>query len=78
MNQIEKALIDEIKKTLGRVADSNPAWRLVLGTETLSATEIIKKLGNDKKFQRFVLTHYVGLAVEIEQKAREKIEGTSG
>jgi len=75
MNQIEKALIEEIKKTLGKITESNPAWRLVLGRESLSATEVIKKLGNDKKLQRFVLTHYVGIAVELEQKAREKLEG---
>jgi len=78
MNSIEKALIDEIKKTLGKVAQLAPGWRLILGTETLDATSVIKKLDNDKKLRKFVLKHYVGIAVELEQKAREKLEGTSG
>lgn len=73
----EKELITEIKKTLEKIAVNNPNWKLVLGTESLSASEVVKKLGNDKKLRKLILTHYVGLAVEIEQKAREIIGSNS-
>ncbi|GAI71138.1 unnamed protein product [marine sediment metagenome] len=66
----EKELIAEIKKTLTKIANNNPSWKLVLGRETLSATEVIQRLGNDRKLRKFVVKHYVGLAVEMEQKAR--------
>ncbi|GAJ11815.1 unnamed protein product, partial [marine sediment metagenome] len=28
--------------------------------------------GNDRKLRKFVVTHYVGLAVEMEKRGREK------
>jgi len=68
----EKELIAEIKKTLSKIANNDPSWKLVLGRETLSATELIQKLDKDKKLRKFVVTHYVGLAVEMEVHAREK------
>lgn len=74
----EKELIAEIKKTLTGLAQNNSSWRLILGRETLSAPEVIERLDKDKRLRKMVLTHYVGLAVEIEQKAREKREGSSG
>lgn len=84
---MEKELIAEIKKTLTQIAEKNPEWRLVLGRKTLSATDVIKKLNGDRKLKRFVLTHYIGLAIEMEIHAREKraanesevkLEGNSG
>lgn len=69
---IEKELIAEVRKTLAQIAEKNPAWRLVLGRKTLSATDVIKKLNGDRKLKRFVLTHYIGLAIEMEIHAREK------
>jgi len=72
----EKELIAEIKKTLVRIGGKDPSWRLVLGRESLSATEVTQRLDRDKKLRKLVLTHYMGLAIEIEQKAREKIEGS--
>ena len=74
----DKDLIAEIKTTLTRIAQNDPSWRLMLGRESLSASELIQRLGTDKKLQKLVLQHYVGLAVEIEQKARQKLEGPSG
>lgn len=71
----EKELIAEIKKTLTKIADSDPSWRLMLGRESLSAAEVVKRLDNDKKLRKVVLTHYIGLAVQIEQRAREKLFG---
>ena len=71
MNQ-EKELIAEIKKTLAGIANNNPAWRLVLGEGNLTATEVMAKLDKDRKFQKSILKHYIGLAVQIEQRAREK------
>jgi hypothetical protein len=71
----EKELLNEIKKTLAGIAQNNSSWRLVLGTESLSAEEVVKRLDNDKKLRKWVVKHYVGLAVEIEQKAREKLFG---
>ncbi|MBA7582549.1 hypothetical protein ES708_24480 [subsurface metagenome] len=68
----EKELIAAIKKTLIEVSHNNPSWRLLRGRESLSAEEVIGKLDNDKKFRKFVVTHYVGLAVEMEVHAREK------
>jgi len=68
----EKDLIAEIKKTLTKIANNDSTWRLVLGRETLSATEVIQRLGNDHKLRKFVVTHYVGLAVEMEKRGREK------
>ncbi|GAI68780.1 unnamed protein product [marine sediment metagenome] len=68
----EKELIAEIKKTLTKIANNDPSWKLVLGRETLSATEVIQRLGNDRKLRKFVVTHYVGLAVEMEKRGREK------
>ncbi|GAI71062.1 unnamed protein product, partial [marine sediment metagenome] len=51
---------------------NDPSWKLVLGRETFSATEVIQRLGNDRKLRKFVVTHYVGLAVEMEKRGREK------
>ncbi len=68
----EKELIAEIKKTLTKITNNDPSWKLVLGRETLSATEVIQRLGNDRKLRKFVVTHYVGLAVEMEKRGREK------
>ena len=70
----EGELIAEIQKTLSKIAENDPSWKLVLGTETLSATELIQRLNKDRKLRKVVLTHYIGLAVQIEQKARQKIE----
>ena len=74
----DKDLIAEIKKTLTGIAQNNSSWRLMLGRESLSATDVIQRLDKDKKLRKMVVTHYIGLAVEIEQKAREKFEGSSG
>ena len=68
----EKELIAAIKKTLIEVSHNNPSWRLLRGRESLSAEEVIGKLDNDKKFRKFVVTHYMELAVLIENRAREK------
>lgn len=68
----EKELIAEIKKTLSKLANNNPSWALVLGRETLSATDVIQRLDKDKKLRKFVVTHYLGLAVEMEKQGREK------
>lgn len=74
----EKDLIAEIKKTLTGLVQNNSSWRLMLGRESLSASEVIQRLDKDKKLRTVVLKHYVGLAIEIEQKAREKLESDSG
>ena len=76
----EKDLITEIKKTLAKIAETNAnhPWRLILGKEVLSASDVIQRLDKDRELRKMVLTHYVGLAVEIEQKAREKHESNSG
>jgi len=71
----EKELIAAIKKTLIEVSHNNPSWRLVRGKESLSAEDVIRKLDNDKKFRKFVVTHYVELAVLIENRGREKLFG---
>jgi len=68
----DKVLITEIKKTLTKIANNNSSWTLVLGRETLSATDVIQRLDKDKKLRKIVLTHYVGLAVEMEKQGREK------
>ncbi|GAI09994.1 unnamed protein product [marine sediment metagenome] len=68
----EKELIAEIQKTLTKIANNDSSWRLMLGRETLTAAALVKRLDKDKKLRRLVVRHYVGLAVEIEQKAREK------
>jgi hypothetical protein len=73
----EKELIAEIKKTLTGLAQNNSSWRLMLGRESLSASEVIQRLDKDQKLRKAVVKHYVGLAIEIEQKARQKIEGSS-
>ena len=70
----EKELIDEIKKTLARIAEANPAWRLVLGSKSLSATEAMERIDHDKKLRATIIKHYVGLAIEMEQQARKKLE----
>jgi len=74
----EKDLIAEIKKTLTGLAQNNSSWRLMLGMESLSASEVIQRLDNDKKLRKMVVKHYVGLAIEIEQRGRQKLEGNSG
>jgi len=71
----DKELIAEIKKTLTKIANNDPSWKLVLGRETLSASAVIQRLDNDRKLRKFVVTHYVGLAVEIEKRGREKLFG---
>jgi len=69
----DKDLIAEIKKTLTKIANGNSSWRLILGRENLSAADVIQRLDRDKKLRNWVVKHYVGLAVEIEQRAREKM-----
>ncbi|MBA7663892.1 hypothetical protein ES703_71940 [subsurface metagenome] len=71
----EKELIAAIKKTLIEVSHNNPSWRLLRGRDSLSAEDVIRKLDNDKKFRKFVVTHYVELAVLIENRGREKLFG---
>lgn len=71
----EKDLIAAIKKTLIEISHNNPSWRLVRGRESLSSEEVIGKLDNDKKFRKFVVTHYMELAVLIENQGREKLFG---
>lgn len=71
----EKDLIAEIQKTLTKIANNDPSWKLILGRETLSAGEVVQRLEKDKKLRKFVLTHYIGLAVEIEKRGREKLFG---
>jgi len=73
----DRELIAEIKKTLTRLVGKDPSWKLILGRESLSASEVVQRLDRDKKLRKLVLTHYLGLAIEIEQKAREKVEGSS-
>ena len=74
-NPTEEDLIAEIKKTLTAVADHDPSWTLILGRETLSATAVVQRLDRDPKLKKVVLRHYVGLAVEIEQRGRKKLFG---
>ena len=76
----DKDLITEIKKTLAKIAETNAnhPWRLILGKEVLSASDVIQRLDKDRKLRKMVLTHYMGLACEIEQKARRKLESNSG
>lgn len=71
----DKELIAAIKKTLIEISHNNPTWRLLRGRESLSAEQVIQKLENDKKFRKFVVTHYVELAVLIENRGREKLFG---
>ncbi|GAI41452.1 unnamed protein product [marine sediment metagenome] len=71
----EKELIAAIKKTLIEISHNNSTWRLLRGRESLSAEEVIGKLDNDKKFRKFVLAHYLELAVLIENRGREKLFG---
>ena len=73
----EKELIAEIKKTLTGLAQNNSSWRLMLGRESLSATDVIQRLDKDKKFRKIVLTQSIGLAIEMVHKAREKDESSS-
>ncbi|MBA7547984.1 hypothetical protein ES705_40425 [subsurface metagenome] len=68
----EKELIAEIKKTLAKIAGNDASWRLVLGRESLTASEVVQRLDKDKKLRKFIVTHYVGLAVEMEKQGREK------
>jgi hypothetical protein len=77
-NHEEKELLGEIKKTLLKIAEKDPGWRLMLGRESLSATEVIERLGSDKKLKTTVVKHYVGLAIEIEKEARNKLEDGHG
>lgn len=68
----EKELIAEIKKTLTKIAGNDASWRLMLGRESLTAAEVVQRLDKDPKLRKFVVTHYVGLAIEMEKHGREK------
>lgn len=68
----EKDLVTAIKKTLIEISHNNPTWRMFRGRESLSAEEVIGRLDKDKKFRKFVVTHYMELAVHIENRGREK------
>ena len=70
-------LIAEVKKSLIKINQKNNGWQVFLGGETISAIDLAKRLDKDKKLRSMVLTHYVGLAVELEAEARNKIEGNS-
>ena len=71
----EKDLVVAIKKTLIEISHNNPSWRLLRGRESLSAEQVIGKLDKDKKFRKFVVTHYIELAIAIENRGREKLFG---
>lgn len=73
----DKMLLDEMERTLRKIAGSDPNWRLVLGTETLPLEDAILRLRRDKKLWNAVKAHYFGLMIENEQRARQKIEGNS-
>lgn len=70
----DKELIKEVKRTIIKISENDPEWRLDLGNVTLSAPVVIQRLNNDKKFRKVVINHYLGLAVEMEQRARGKIK----
>lgn len=72
----EKDLVAAIKKALIEISHNNPTWRLIRGRESLSAEQVIGKLDKDKKFRKFVVTHYVELAIEIENRGREVLDKT--
>jgi hypothetical protein len=71
----EKDLVAAIKKTLMGIAQNNSSWRLVLGRESLSAEEVIGRLDKDPKLRKIVITRYMKLAIEIENRGREKLFG---
>jgi len=77
MGNNEKALVKEVQKTLSKIAARDPTWTLHLGSEQLTAEQAAKRLDTDKPLRKLVITHYLGLAIEMEQKAREHAEGNS-
>lgn len=77
MGSNDKAIVKEVQKTLGKIAARDPTWTLHLGAEQLTAEQAIVRLDKDKKLRTLVIVHYIGLAVEMEQKAREHVEGNS-
>ena len=71
----EKELISEIQRTLAEIAEKDPSWRLLLGRESLSSSDVIVRLKNDRKLRRLVLKHYIGLAIEMDIRARRQLFG---
>jgi hypothetical protein len=67
----EKDLIAEVKKTLTKTANNDSSWRLMLGRESLSPSEVISRLDKDKKLRKLVLTQSIGLAIEMVKNGRE-------
>jgi hypothetical protein len=73
----EKELITTIKKSLTVIAEKDPKWRLFLGRETLSATDVLKRLDTDKQLRKMVTEKSIALAIEMWNEGRKKVEGNS-
>ena len=77
MGSNEKVILDAAKEALLVIAKKNPNWRLELGKESLSATQVIDRLKKDKKLKKIVIKQSVTLARIMFEEGSKKLEGNS-
>ena len=74
----EKILREAVMRYLERTAERDPEWRLFLGKESLSATQLREKLQKDKKLWKEIREWADALAVDMFNEGSKKIESDSG
>lgn len=74
----EKALFAAVMQYLEVKAKSDPGWKLYLGKESLTATQLRDKLQKDKKLWKEVREWADVLAVDMFNEGRKSLESNSG
>ena len=77
MGSDEKVILAAAKEALLVIAEKNPNWRFFLGRESLSATQVIKRLDKDPKLKKMVIKQSVVLARMMWEEGRLKLESNS-
>jgi len=58
----EKSIVESIKEN---VRMQNDSWRFVMGRESLTKSEVLKRLDNDKGFRKSLVKLVVELSIDI-------------
>jgi hypothetical protein len=70
-------LLDAVLRYLERKEKADPSWKLVLGTESFTASQLRDRLQKDKKLWRKVEKWAEVLAVDMFNEGSSKIESGS-
>jgi hypothetical protein len=74
----EKVLKAAVMRYLEAMEKSDPTWKLHLGTESLSATQLRERINTDPKLWKEIRQWADALAVDMFNEGRKKIESNTG